>query len=115
VGSDIREASIARASLAKQRQDALARSAKEIFPDIDVLCTVSSLLVRGSGKTNPLHAINTNQNLIGLVNTSGVSIHHVGNRARICPTAFILRERALRMVNRWCVATGKAPTCDIAP
>jgi hypothetical protein len=37
------EASIAAASLARQRQDALARSAKEIFPDIDVLCTVRHL------------------------------------------------------------------------
>jgi hypothetical protein len=41
-----------------------------------------------------LHAINTNQNLIGLVNRIGVSIHHVADRALICPVAFILRERA---------------------
>jgi hypothetical protein len=40
VGSVDDEGSIAAASLAKQKQDALARSAKEIFPDIDVLCTV---------------------------------------------------------------------------
>jgi hypothetical protein len=47
-----------------------------------------------------LHANNTNQNLIGLVNENRVSIHHVGHGARICPTAFILRERASHMVNR---------------
>jgi len=41
----------------------------------------------------PLHAINTNQKLIGLVNRSAVSIHHFGNRALICPVAFILHER----------------------
>jgi hypothetical protein len=48
---------------------------------------------------------NTNQNLIGLVNESGVSIHHVVCGARICPAAFILHERAAPMVNRWCVAS----------
>jgi hypothetical protein len=41
----------------------------------------------------PLRANNTNQNLIGLVNGNAVSIHHFGKRARICPVAFILRER----------------------
>src|SRR6266481_9511817 len=102
LGSAGAEASIAAAWSAKQRQDTLARSAKEIFPDIDVLCTVSSLRVRNRDRTAPLHAINTNENLIGLVNRSGVSIHHVVKRARICPVAFILRERAPLMVNRWC-------------
>jgi hypothetical protein len=79
------EASIAKASLAKQRQDALARSAKEIFPDIDVLCTVRHCWFARRRPDAPLHAINTNQNLIGLVNGSAVSIHHLGNCAPICP------------------------------
>src|SRR6476620_6821385 len=86
-------ASIALASLAKQRQDALARSARKIFPDIDVLCTVRHCGLAAAARRTPLHAINTNQNLIGLVNGSAVAIHHPGNRARICPVAFILRER----------------------
>jgi hypothetical protein len=60
-----------------------------------------------------LRAINTNENLIGLVNENGVSIHHVVSRARICPVAFILNERTSLMVNRWCAAGGKAPPRDI--
>jgi hypothetical protein len=60
-----------------------------------------------------LHAINTNENLIGLVNENGVSIHHVVNRRRICPVAFILNERATPMVNRGCAAGGKAPPRDV--
>src|SRR4029450_1981957 len=100
------EASIALASLAKQRQDALARSAREIFPDIDVLCTVRHCGLAAARRT-PLRAINTNQNLIGLVNRSAVSIHHFGNRARICPVAFILHEPRPLMVNRWYAAAGK--------
>jgi chemotaxis protein CheZ len=39
--------------------------------------------LRGSVGLTPLHAINTNENLIGLVNGNGVSIHHVANRALI--------------------------------
>jgi hypothetical protein len=58
----------------------------------------------------PLHAINTNQNLIGLVNASTVSIHHPGNRALICPLAFILREREPPMVNHSFASAGKAPS-----
>ncbi|WP_334446758.1 hypothetical protein [Bradyrhizobium sp. AZCC 1610] len=112
MGSAIGKASIALASLVKQRQDALARSAREIFPDIDVLCTVRHCGLAAARQT-PLHAINTNQNLIGLVNRSGVSIHHFGNGARICPVAFILRERAPLMVNRWCAAAGKASIRDV--
>ncbi|WP_162240495.1 hypothetical protein [Bradyrhizobium viridifuturi] len=42
----------------------------------------------------------SNENRIGLVNGSAVSIHHVGNAARFCPVAFILRERRGNMVNR---------------
>jgi chemotaxis protein CheZ len=49
-----------------------------------------------------LHAINTNENLIGLVNRNGVSIHHIVKRARIFRTAFILNECRAPMVNRWC-------------
>jgi hypothetical protein len=59
-------------------------------------------------RQTPLHAINTNQNLIGLVNVSAVSIHHFGNRTLICPVAFILHERRPLMVNRWYAATGKS-------
>jgi hypothetical protein len=62
----------------------------------------------------PLHAINTNQNLIGLVNGSAVSIHHFGDRRRICPVAFILRERGPPMVNRWYAAAGKPPSRSFA-
>jgi hypothetical protein len=54
-----------------------------------------------------LRANNTNQNLIGLVNGNGVSIHHVANRAWICPVAFILHERAALMVNPWCAVSGE--------
>jgi hypothetical protein len=57
--------------------------------------------------TTPLHAINTNENLIGLVNGNGVSIHHVANHALICPVAFILGERGPFMVNRWYAAFAK--------
>jgi chemotaxis protein CheZ len=57
--------------------------------------------------TAPLHAINTNENLIGLVNGNGVSIHHIVSRALICPVAFILDERAAHMVNRWCAGLHK--------
>jgi hypothetical protein len=62
-----------------------------------------------AARRTPLHAINTNQNLIGLVNRNAVSIHHVDNPARICTVAFILRERAPRMVNRWYATTGETP------
>jgi hypothetical protein len=48
-----------------------------------------------------------------LVNKNGVSIHHVVNRSRICPVAFILNERATLMVNRWCAAACKAAPRDI--
>src|SRR3954466_541228 len=108
MGSAVGEASIAEASLAKQRQDALARSAREIFPDIDVLCTVRHWGLAAARRA-PLHATNTNQNLIGLVNRSAFSIHHVRSRARICPVAFILRERDPLMVNRWYAAAAEAP------
>jgi hypothetical protein len=60
-----------------------------------------------AARRTPLHAINTNQNLIGLVNRNAVSIHHFGDRARICPVAFILHERRPLMVNRWYAAAGK--------
>jgi chemotaxis protein CheZ len=49
-----------------------------------------------------LHAITTNQKLIGLVNRNGVWIHHVANSAPFCPVAFIFDERGVAMVNRWC-------------
>jgi hypothetical protein len=48
-----------------------------------------------------LHAINKDQNLIGLVNGIGVSIHHVGKAARFCRVAFIFGECVSYMVNRW--------------
>jgi len=57
--------------------------------------------------TTPLHAINTNENLIGLVNGNGISIHHVTHRSLICPVAFILDERGPFMVNRLCAAAAK--------
>jgi hypothetical protein len=44
----------------------------------------------------------TIENLLGLVNETGVSIHHVGDRRRFCPVAFIFGEDEPRMVNRWC-------------
>jgi hypothetical protein len=47
----------------------------------------------------PLHAINTNQNLIGLVNGSAISIHHIVRWASFCPVAFIFDECARAMVN----------------
>ena len=70
---------------------------------IDVLCTVR--LWERAPTEAPLHAITRNQNLIGLVNGIGVSIHHVANRPRFCPVAFIFDERADRMVNRWCAVS----------
>jgi hypothetical protein len=57
--------------------------------------------------TTPLHAINTNENLIGLVNGNGVSIHHVARHGLICPVAFILSERGPHMVNQWYAACAK--------
>jgi hypothetical protein len=42
------------------------------------------------------------QNRIGLVNETGVSIHHFGNQQRIFRLAFIFDERATVVVNRWC-------------
>jgi hypothetical protein len=60
-----------------------------------------------------LHAINTNENLIGLVNRNGVSIHHVVNCDRISRLAFILGERGSRMVNRWCAAANFSPKRNV--
>jgi hypothetical protein len=48
-----------------------------------------------------------------LVNVSGVLIHYVVTRARICPVAFILDERAPLMVNRWCAAARKPARRDV--
>jgi hypothetical protein len=48
----------------------------------------------------PWHASNQNQNRIGLVNVTGVWIHHTGDRPRISESAFILLKFATRMVNR---------------
>jgi hypothetical protein len=54
-----------------------------------------------SGQTKaPPHAINENQNLIGLVNRAGVSIHHLVKCALNSRIAFILHERGPDMVNR---------------
>jgi hypothetical protein len=39
-----------------------------------------------------------------LVNRTGVSIHHVVNRAQFYPVAFIFGEGRQRMVNRWYAA-----------
>jgi hypothetical protein len=50
----------------------------------------------------------TNENLIGLVNRSGVLIHHVGRLRSFSPVAFIFGERGLRMVNRWFARGGSA-------
>jgi hypothetical protein len=61
-----------------------------------------------------LHAITTNENLIGLVNENEVSIHHVVNRTRIYPVAFIFDERARLMVNRW-FATGPHAGREVFP
>jgi hypothetical protein len=66
-----------------------------------------------AARRTPRHAINTNQNLIGLVNGNAVSIHHFGKRARIYPVAFILRERGPLMVNRWFAAAGKPPSRSV--
>jgi len=41
------------------------------------------------------------QKRIGLVNSSGASIHHVVNGALNCPVAFIFGEHPVYMVNRW--------------
>jgi hypothetical protein len=84
-----------------QRIEALARSARVNFLDIDVLCTVRHR-ARGMGA---LHTrFTTIENLLGLVNGIAVSIHHIGNRPRFCPVAFIFGENARLMVNRWCEA-----------
>jgi hypothetical protein len=73
--------------------------------NIDVLCTVSSLFRRGERPISALARHQLNQNRIGLVNRTGVSIHHVANSARFCPVAFIFGERRARMVNRLCAAS----------
>ena len=81
-----------------QRMEALARSARAKFFNIDVLCTIRQR-TRG---TRVLHTrFITNENLIVLVNGIGVLIHHVGAGVRFCPTAFIFGERAGLMVNRF--------------
>ena len=68
---------------------------------IALTSTYSVLFVFGARGTHAVHTrFITNENLIGLVNGSGVSIHHLGNRAWICPVAFIFGECAGRMVNR---------------
>jgi hypothetical protein len=66
--------------------------------DIDVLCTVSSRERRSGAFCTPPAKI---ENLIGLVNRIGVSIHHVVKCARFSKVAFIFGERSERMVNRW--------------
>jgi hypothetical protein len=66
--------------------------------DIDVLCTC---FVVGSAELRRCTWSIKDQNRIGLVNRNGVSIHHVADRALICPVAFIFDERASGMVNRW--------------
>jgi hypothetical protein len=58
----------------------------------------------GGQTTAPPHAINEDQNLIGLVNRAGVSIHHPVKCALNSRTAFILHERGPHMVNRRCAA-----------
>src|SRR5262245_18220694 len=84
-------------SIVAQRMEALARSAAANSFNIDVLCTVR-LMAR---RTRAVHArFTTNENLIGLVNGSGVSIHHAGNSARFCQLAFIFSECERSMVNR---------------
>jgi len=68
------------------RQDALARSARDIFLNIDVLCTVSSLWSAGAAlKRGRCTWSIKGQNHIGLVNRNGVSIHHVADCALIHP------------------------------
>jgi hypothetical protein len=62
----------------------------------------------------PLRVINTNQNLIGLVNRTAISIHHPASRARIWLTAFILHERARLIVNDSYPATGHAAPRHLA-
>jgi hypothetical protein len=69
--------------------------------DIDVLCTC---FVVGSAEPRRCTWSIKDQNRIGLVNASGVLIHHVVNGALIYPVAFIFDERASGMVNRWCEA-----------
>src|SRR4029079_3925750 len=82
--------------------EALARSVRANFFDIDVLCT-NRHRTRG---TRALHTrFTTNENLIGLVNGIGVSIHHAGVTPRFCRVAFIFSERARLMVNRWFART----------
>ena len=48
--------------------------------------------------------VNKEQKRIGLVNENGVSIHHIEDRPRNCPVAFIFDERCGPMVNRRCAA-----------
>ncbi|MCC8959162.1 hypothetical protein H8B02_38895 [Bradyrhizobium sp. Pear77] len=72
-----------------------------VFLNIDVLCTgfVVTCDVDGAHMHRCTWSI-SNENRIGLVNGSAVSIHHLDNAARFCRTAFILRERRSDMVNR---------------
>jgi hypothetical protein len=60
-----------------------------------------------------LHAINRDQNRIGLVNGNRLSIHHVVSRAAFCPAAFIFGERRAA----WLIAGMRAarPTAAASP
>jgi len=67
------------------------------FLNIDVLCTIRH---RAHG-TRAVHTrFTTNENLIGLVNGIGVSIHHAARAALIWRLTLFFGERARRMVNR---------------
>jgi hypothetical protein len=65
-----------------------------------------AIVVLGNARWVLLHVINTNQNLIGLVNGLAVSIHHVARWTPFCPVAFIFDECAKGMVNPRCIGRG---------
>jgi hypothetical protein len=51
--------------------------------NIDVLCTVSSLIDFRQARTSASHVVNKEQKRVRLVNETGVSIHHVANKPGI--------------------------------
>ncbi|MHC2435573.1 hypothetical protein [Bradyrhizobium sp. USDA 4451] len=72
-----------------------------VFLNIDVLCTGFVVTDCARRALRRCTWSISNENRIGLVNVTAVSIHHPGKDARFCRTAFILRERRGGMVNRW--------------
>jgi hypothetical protein len=87
--------------MAAARQDAPASSARVIFLNIDVLCTVSS---RSRRRRRPIGAVARDQ-YKSKADRFGKRKRRFDSPRRqsasFCPVAFIFDERSAAMVNRW--------------